>query len=54
MIHPPVSAYEDDEGALDLAQKSQSSKRTKQIDVGSHFIRDLVKKDNVFIENIDT
>ena len=41
--YSPVVVLEDNVGAMQLAQNPLSAKRTKHIDVGSHFIRDLVE-----------
>lgn len=44
---PPIVLREDNEGAICLAQNPLSSSRTKHIDVRYHYIRGLVKRDEV-------
>lgn len=49
-----MDVLEDNVGAIQLAQNLLSSKRTKNIDVIFHYIRDLVKRGEVVIEPLDT
>ena len=44
--------YEDNDGAIQLAQNPLSSGRTKYIDVRHHFIRDLVKEGKIVIKYV--
>ena len=52
--YPPVVVFEDNVGAMQLAQNPLSAKRTKHIDVRFHFIRDLVKWGKVVVKHVDT
>jgi hypothetical protein len=40
--HGGTTVYEDNEGAVKLANKSMASNKTKHIDIKHHFIRELV------------
>ncbi|CAM9923281.1 unnamed protein product, partial [Discosporangium mesarthrocarpum] len=49
---PSVYVLEDNSGAIDLAQNSLSSGRTKHIEVHHHFIGDLVPKGEIRIFHV--
>ena len=51
---PAVTVYEDNDGAIQLAQNPLSSGRTKHIDVRHHFIRDLVKEGKMAIKHVES
>lgn len=52
--NPPAIIFEDNVGAIQLAQNPLSSKSTKRIDVRVHFIRDLVKRGKLVVNHVDT
>jgi hypothetical protein len=50
----PITVFEDNEGAIALAETSVTGKRTKHIDLRYSFINDAVKKGRVVLKKIDT
>ena len=49
-----IVVHEDNEGAIRLANNPLSSGRSRHIDVRHHFLRDLVRKQVIRIEHVET
>ncbi len=49
-----VAIYEDNVGAMNIAENNMASKRTKHIDVRYHHIRELVEKGEIEIRHLST
>ena len=51
-VQKPSIIYEDNQGAIFLANKSQVGMRTNHIDILHHFLRDVVKDKDIAIKYI--
>ncbi len=47
-----VTIYEDNVGAINIAENNMASKRTKHIDVTYHHIRELIENGDVKVEHM--
>ena len=50
----PTTVYEDNEGAVKLANNPMASNRTKHIDIKHHYIRELVDAKTVAVVSVGT
>jgi hypothetical protein len=50
----PTTVYEDNEGAVKLANNPIASNKTKHIDIKHHYIRELVDAKTVAVVSVDT
>jgi hypothetical protein len=51
---PPLSIFNDNNGAVFLSQESATNSRSKHIDIRHHFIRDLILSHQISTHMIDT
>ena len=49
-----VTVYEDNQGAIQLANNPRSSQNSKHIDVRHHFLRELVSEQVIRVEYVPT
>ena len=49
-----IRVFEDSEGAIALAENPKSSSNSKHIHVRHHFLRELVEKETISIEHVDS
>ena len=54
VISHPILIYEDNKGAVDLANNPGYHSRTRHINVRYHFIRDHIKNSNIKVVSIPT
>ena len=51
---PPIVVYEDNEGAIKLADNPLSTARTRHIDVRHHFLREKVDKKEISVLHVES
>ena len=51
---PPIVVYEDNEGAIKLADNPLSTARTRHIDVRHHFLREKVDKKEICVQHVES
>jgi hypothetical protein len=49
-----TTVYEDNEGAVKLANKPMASNMTKHVDIKHHYIRELVNANSVVVVSVGT
>jgi hypothetical protein len=52
--HGATTVYEDNAGAVKLANNPMASNRTKHIDIKQHYIRELVDANTVVVVSVGT
>ena len=54
IILPPLSIFNNNNGAIFLSQESATNSRSKHIDIRHHFIRDLISTSQISTQMINT
>ncbi len=52
LIQKKVTIYEDNVGAMKLAENWESTRRTKHIDIRFHYIREMIKNEEIVLKHV--